>query len=52
LQAGDIIHQVNTAAIDTVEALRAAVATLKTGDPVVLQVERDGGLIYVSFEME
>jgi len=34
------------------EGLRAAVGALKTGDPVVLQVERDGGLMYVSFEME
>jgi hypothetical protein len=28
------------------------VRDLKTGDPVVLQVERDGGLLYLSFEME
>jgi hypothetical protein len=35
-----------------VDTLRAAVNALKTGDAVVLQVERDGGLQYVSFEME
>ena len=52
LQSGDLIHQMNTARIDSVATLRAAVAGLKTGDPVVLQVERDGGLMYVSFEME
>jgi serine protease Do len=52
LQAGDVIHQLNTASIDSVDTLRTAVAALKTGDPVVLQVERDGGLMYVSFEME
>ncbi len=52
LQAGDIIHQMNTTSIDSVDGLRAAVGTLKTGDPVVLQIERDGGLLYVSFEME
>ena len=52
LQAGDIIHALNTAPIDSMETLRAAVSTLKTGDAVVLQVERDGGLLYVSFEME
>jgi len=34
------------------DTLRAAVGALKTGDPVVLQVERDGGLLYVSFELE
>jgi serine protease Do len=52
LQAGDIIHQLNTALIDSVATLRTLVGKLKTGDPVVLQVERDGGLMYVSFEME
>ena len=52
LQAGDVIHQLNTTSIASMDALRAAVSTLKTGDAVVLQVERDGGLMYVSFEME
>ena len=52
LQAGDIIHQLNTTSIDSVDALRTAVNALKPGDPVVLQVERDSGLLYVSFEME
>ena len=52
LQAGDIIHQLNTASIDSMDTLRNGVDKLKAGDAVVLQVERDGGLIYVSFEME
>ena len=53
LQAGDIIHQLNTSCQSIqVETLRAAVGELKPGDAVVLQVERDGGLMYVSFEME
>src|SRR5580692_600931 len=52
LQAGDLIHQLNTTSIDSMDTLRAAVRDLKTGDPVVLQVERDGGLLYLSFEME
>ncbi len=52
LQAGDVIHQLNTTPIDSVDTLRTAVGGLKTGDPVVLQVERDSGLMYVSFEME
>jgi serine protease Do len=52
LQAGDIIHQINTMPIDSVDTLRRAVHDLKTGDPVALQVERDGGLMYVSFEVE
>ena len=52
LQAGDIIHQLNTTPILSMDALRDAVKNLKTGDPVVMQIERDGGLQYVSFEME
>lgn len=52
LQAADIIHQMNTTRIDSADTLRAAIAKLKPGDPVVLQVERDGGLMYLSFEME
>lgn len=52
LQTGDIIHSLNSTPIDSVETLRAAVRALKTGDPVALQVERDDGLAYVSFEIE
>ena len=52
LLAADIIHQLNTTSIDSVDTLRSAVGALKIGDPVVLQVERDGGLLWVSFEME
>jgi serine protease Do len=52
LQAGDVIHQLNLMPIDKMETLRAAVGKLKTGDPVVLQVERADGLSYLSFEME
>jgi hypothetical protein len=35
-----------------VDTLRAAVGAVKTGEAVAMQVERDGGLMYVSFEME
>ncbi|MGA8428766.1 MAG: trypsin-like peptidase domain-containing protein [Candidatus Sulfotelmatobacter sp.] len=52
LQAGDVIHQLNTTPIDSMETLRASLSKLKTADPVVLQLERDNGLMYVSFEME
>ena len=52
LEAGDVIHQVNLTPIDSTATLRAAINALKTGDPVVLQIERDQGLMYVSFEME
>jgi serine protease Do len=52
LQTGDIIHALNTTSITSMDGLRAAVLSLKTGDPVVLQVERTDGLTYLSFEME
>ena len=52
LQAGDVIHQLNLTPIDSMDHLRAALDKLKTGDPVVLQIERSDGLMYVSFEME
>jgi serine protease Do len=52
LQAGDVIHQLNMTPVDSTKTLRGAVDGLKTGDPVVLQIERDGELMFVSFEME
>jgi serine protease Do len=52
LQTGDIIHSLNTKPIDSVETLRGAVRDLKPGAAVVLQIERDGGLQYLAFEME
>ncbi|HEY6338232.1 MAG TPA: trypsin-like peptidase domain-containing protein [Candidatus Sulfotelmatobacter sp.] len=52
LQAGDLIHRLNTTSIDSMDTLRATVNELKTGDAVVLQIERDGGLMFLSFEME
>ena len=52
LRTGDIIHSINTTPIDSVETLRRAVHLLKSGDAVVLQVERSGGLQYLAFEME
>jgi serine protease Do len=52
LLAGDVIHRLNTTSIDSVDTLRATVGAVKTGEAVAMQVERDGGLMYVSFEME
>jgi serine protease Do len=52
LQAGDVIHSLNSTSIDSMDNLRAAVEKLKTADPVVMQIERSDGLMYVSFEME
>jgi serine protease Do len=52
LQAGDVIHAVNGKQIETLDGLRAALGTVPAGAPGVLQIERDGKLIYVTFEMD
>ena len=49
LQTGDVIHGMNGATITTLDGLREALAKLKPGDAVALQIERYGQLIYVSF---
>jgi serine protease Do len=52
LQAGDIICAIAHTPLQSVSQLRATLGTLKSGDPVVLQIERDGKLQYLAFEME
>jgi len=52
LETGDIIHAINTTPITDMDSLRAVIRSLKTGDPVVIQIERADGLTYLSFEME
>lgn len=52
LQTGDVIHSLNTTPIPDTATLRDAIEKLKTGSPVVLQVERSDGLTYLSFEMD
>jgi serine protease Do len=49
---GDVIHAVNRTSISSLAELRAAVAGLKDGDPVVVQIERDGNLQFLSFEID
>jgi S1-C subfamily serine protease len=52
LQPGDVIHALNGKPIRTLEGLRAALAAMPVNAPGVLQIERDGKLQYVTFEME
>ena len=49
LRAGDVIHVVNRQPIAGMADLRAALDAVKTGDPVVLHIERGGELVYVTF---
>ncbi len=52
LQTGDVIHAMNRTNIDSVETLRQVLRGIKAGDPVAIQIERQGKLAYLSFEME
>jgi serine protease Do len=52
LTTGDVIHAINNRPIDTVDNLRSALAQMKSGDSVALQVERQGKLEFVSFELD
>jgi S1-C subfamily serine protease len=52
LQSGDVIYSVNRTEVGTVNELKNALTALKAGQPSVLQVERLGQLIYVSFETD
>jgi serine protease Do len=52
LQAGDVIYSLNGTTITSVADLRAATDSLKPATAAVLQIERDGGLMYLAFRME
>jgi serine protease Do len=52
LMEGDIIHSLNHAQITSVDGLRTEFNKLKPGDPAAMQVERNGRMTYVTFEME
>jgi serine protease Do len=52
LETGDIICAVDRTALQTTSQFQALVRNLKSGDAVVLQVERKGKLQYLAFEME
>ncbi len=52
LQPGDVIHAVNGKKIKTLDALRELLKKIPTSGPVVLQIERDGKYLYVTFEMD
>lgn len=52
LQLGDVIYELNNAPVTDVATLRKQLDQLKDTDAVVLQVERDGRLMYVTMEIE
>jgi serine protease Do len=52
LTTGDTIHSINGFPIASLDDVRTVVASLKPRSAVALQIERNGQLIFVSFEME
>jgi serine protease Do len=52
LQPGDVIHALNGKPIRTIDGLRTALSAMPVNAPGVLQIERDGKLQYITFEME
>jgi len=52
LAPGDVIHELNGSAISTLAELRAGLATLRTGDPIVLLVDRRGRLLFLALEAD
>jgi len=52
LHLGDVIYELNNAPVTDVASLRKQLDQLKDSDAVVLQVERDGRLMYITLEIE
>jgi len=52
LAPGDVIYEINRTPAVTIKALRATLDALKPGDSVVLQIERNGKLMYIPIELE
>ncbi len=52
LKTGDIIYSANTTKLNSVADLRSFVKDLKSGDAVVLQIERNGLLNFLAFRYE
>jgi len=52
LTSGDAIHSLNGVPVTSVEQLRAALAGLTRQRPAVFQIERNGRLMYLPFELD
>jgi serine protease Do len=52
LKLGDVIYSVNTTPVSTLDALRTTVNALKPIDPLVLQIERAGKLLFLTLSEE
>jgi serine protease Do len=52
LVTGDVIRQMNGQPMTTLDTLRAALKALPSGAPVVLQIQRDAKLQFLTFTLE
>jgi S1-C subfamily serine protease len=52
LELGDVIVSVNGTPVTSIEALKAELDKLKDTDPLVLQVQREDRLMYLTMVME
>jgi len=52
LEVGDVIRSINGTGLTGSHDLRSELEHFKTGDPVVLEIERQGRYQFVSFDME
>jgi serine protease Do len=52
LANGDVIHAINGAPVETLEGLRSALDHLGANSPVVLQIEREGRLMFIAFKLD
>jgi serine protease Do len=52
LQLGDVIYALNNAPVTDVASLKKQLTQLKAAEAIVLQVERNGRLMYITLEVE
>jgi serine protease Do len=52
LQLGDVIYSVNRRTVTSIAALNEAIADLKEGDPLVLQIQRNDRVLFLTLEIE
>jgi len=52
LRQGDVIHSLNRVPMATLDAFRSRIDEFRKGDAVALQIEREGRLRYVAFDIE
>jgi len=51
LSTGDIIHGVNHIPVESLDGLRATLGSITTRTPVVLQVERSGKFMFITYDV-